>query len=561
MEQTISHCFDLKTEKIERKAKEAKSTMELINELIKKNMRKQQTEKDGNSTYIKKKTIDGNEKTYKTAEKLFANLKQNLKELLHLLEDKDDSEVIKSDNKKYNLDVNKTKSNDVVLTTNENLTQGDINDSLYDEFSIEKLNSLKDEIKKISNNMEKNETNLINVFFSHLSNNPYIDYYNKNSSFECINEFENEENEKEIKSKIPIRKKTTKKFNYTNNLNSVTTSCDLLNLSGYQITSSSNMSKDTFPSMIAVFQTSNNKDYLTYINNLKYEIIVLEFNPDFKFKNDSIKKFFVGNKIKLRGHFSNINCLKYYFFKGKDILFSSSEDGTIKGWDCTDFHLEMNISYGETLSEPVYSINILTYQEENYLLVGSYSKNSPIKVYNNLQGIILKYLKVQGYTYNIDSYVDENNEIKLIFISVFVNGKYEVVTYDFDSEERLWKFNTLSYVHSFNINHINDTRLVLTMMDRTGTLYQYNLASQKPILITEKSGFGYYGLIKWDSKYFVSVGKEASMDIIDSTDLNIVVSYKLAHNSSIRNLCKFKHSHFGFVIFTYGEDQIIKLFK
>ena len=159
------------------------------------------------------------------------------------------------------------------------------------------------------------------------------------------------------------------------------------NLKGFRITSSTNMSKDSYPSMMAVFQTSTNRDFLTYINNVNYEIIVLEFNTEFKFRNESFKNFYLDNKIKLRGHLSNINCIKYYYFKGKDILFSCSDDGSIKGWDCQEFKLEMNISYGETYNEPCFSLCCLTYNEDNYLLVGSYTKNAPIKVYNNLQGL------------------------------------------------------------------------------------------------------------------------------------------------------------------------------
>lgn len=430
-------------------------------------------------------------------------------------------------------------------------------------FSLEKISELKEDINNLSSDILKKENNLLNIFFGHISNNPYISEYNHNNIGEnlLVHDFDNLDFENTdqdlIMNKKPLRKRTLKNLRESG----ITPTCDLLKLTGYSITSSSNMSKDSFPNMMTVFQTSMNRDFLTYINNVNYEIIVLEFNPEFKYKNESLKKMFLNNKIKLRGHLSNINCLKYYFFKTRDILFSCSEDGTIKGWDCSDFRLEMNIAFGDSGSEPVYSLNMITLQEENYLLIGAYSKNSPIKIYNNLQGIIQRYLPINGYTYHIDSYVDENNDCRFIFVSVINSNKYEVLLFDFGTGEKIFKFSTNYYVHSFFMFYNNDNNLILTIADRMGTVYQYNFSDYKPIKIIEKSGFGYYGLIKWNSKYFISIGKEASMDIINSETLSIEKSYKLAHEDSIRNLCQFRHSYFGYVIFTYGEDQRIKMFK
>ena len=49
-----------------------------------------------------------------------------------------------------------------------------------------------------------------------------------------------------------------------------------------------------------------------------------------------------------------------------------------------------------------------------------YNKNAQQKVYNNLQELrnLLKYLPVQGCTYNNDFHVNETNEIKFLFCTV-----------------------------------------------------------------------------------------------------------------------------------------------
>ena len=503
-----------------------------------------------------RKTIREEEKTI---EKLILNLKYSIRELLIKLSDKEDKSILVSLNNKINSlymkDKPKQIKNEEINKKNADLAKfASQYETFIEDFNIQKIQNLVEDFELLEKQIKTQEDAIMNIFFGHIANNPYAADNNENIvHFEYL-----ELDEEIIQIKKPFKKKTQKNFRDTG----VTLSCDVFNLKGFRITSSTNMSKDSYPSMMAVFQTSTNRDFLTYINNVNYEIIVLEFNTEFKFRNESFKNFYLDNKIKLRGHLSNINCIKYYYFKGKDILFSCSDDGSIKGWDCQEFKLEMNISYGETYNEPCFSLCCLTYNEDNYLLVGSYTKNAPIKVYNNLQGIILKYLPVQGYTYNIDSYIDETNELKFIFCSVFNHNKYEVLMFDFASGEKVLIINTLSYVHSFYMTITNENTYTFTFVDRTGTLQNYKFNSgQQPQKQKEKSGLGYYGFIKWDGKYGLSVGKEASLDIVNLETFEIEKTYPLAHDDSIRNICKFKHSFFGFIIFTYGEDQTIKMFK
>lgn len=538
----------------------------------------------------------------KVLDKLFGSLKSHIKELQSLIDENSEGNLI-SKNKvnKNNLDPNKsnlsynqfthmspntnTNINNNIDSSNLNINKisgkndsTDLNNTYssnpfisnknlvkdydIDCLSVDKIQQIKQDVSSLNETINKNEKDLINLFFGHISNNPYVSQLSPSIKENIlVDNFENIDMEKEehegANLRKPLRKITKKNFRDSG----VVPSCDLLRLSGYQIISSSNMSKDSFPSMMAVFQTSMNRDFLTYINNLNYEIIVIEFNPEFKFKKDSLKKFFLNSKIKLRGHVANVNCLKYYFFRSRDILFSCSEDGTIKGWDCSDFRLEMNISFGDSLNEPVYSLSMATLLDENYLLIGAYSKNAPIKIYNNLQGIIMRYLEIEGYTYHIENYIDESNDCRFIFVSVLNKGRYHVLLFDFGTGEKIYKFNTKSYVNSFVMSYSNESTLFLTMMDRTGTIYRYNFSGYQPILVLERSGFGYYGLIKWDSNYMISIGKETSMEIINMETLKVEKNYNLAHEDSVRNLCKFKHNYLGYVIFTYGEDQTIKMFK
>lgn len=430
--------------------------------------------------------------------------------------------------------------------------QGNIESKEKSVLNLENIDNLNEKFTQLNNNLINNERKLIGVFYSHLSNSQASNV-NPHVSIDTL------DNEKEDANNANAPKKKSKSMKHARD-SILSMTSDILSLKGFQITSSRNMSKDTFPNMMAVFQTSSSRDFLTYINNLYFEIIVLEFNPEFKYKGESFKKLFLNNKIKLRGHYANINCLRYYFFKGKDLLFSCSDDGTIKGWDCNDFTLDMNISYGLDSTDPVYTLTVITFQEENYLLIGAYAKDAPIKVYNNTQGIILKYLPIKGYTYHLDSYFEESNDCRFIFASVVNRGSYEVLLFDYGTGEQIFKFQTRFYVHSFIMTN-QDNKILLTMMDRTGTIYQYNFSGYRPTLLKQTNGNGYYGLMRWDSKYMISIGKEASFEVINSSTLEIVKSYKNAHDDSIRNVCRFKHQYFGYILLTYGEDQRIKLFK
>ena len=471
--------------------------------------------------------------------------------------------------------------------------------------NIEKFNNIIGDRKAISNGNKQSiiiDKNLLISNILDTNNSCFIsNYYHKqiaNNDLALSNlnsSRHNCENDNELKKYCENNKNVNNlkiynlNSNNINNESNIHINLDLLNLTGYQIASSRNMSKDSFPCMLTAFKTSTKKDYVAYINNNVYEIIVLTFKNNYNYKEESFNRIFTEKEIKLRGHSANINVVKYNKFKGKDLLFSCSNDGTIKAWDCNNnFYLEMNIYFGsnqinniienensnkyqtkikgfcsknkEELTQKIYTINIFKYLEEDYILVGAYHKNSPIKVYNNLDGIIIKYLQVEGYTYYIDSYLEKTNKVVFVFCSIINKGKYEVNLYNFCSEELIYKFEYFkSYVNS--IINLESKLLTTIMLDRTGAIYKYNLINYNPTFKDCFKGYGYYKLILWDETNFISIGKEASLNIINSYDFTIKKSYMLAHNSSIKNICKFKHNQLGYVLLTYGEDQTIKLFK
>lgn len=416
-----------------------------------------------------------------------------------------------------------------------------------EEFSILTLAKTNNYLENLTKESLNKESSIIDFVFNQIIVNPFNEIETLNSE---------EANKEDTIIKRKFNSKVTRK-----NLKEIFTpkTCDLFDLNGIPVTASSKMSKDSFPNMMAVFQTTNNRDFLAYINNLFYEIIIYEFNTDYNGKSH-YKNIFTINKYILRGHKGNINCLKYFLYKSQDIIFSCSDDGSIKGWDCHDFSLLMN-TYFSNQSQPLFSISCLNFQEDSFILVGSYKTNGGIKVYNSLDGEVETCLNIKGNVYHIDNYIDETNDIRFIFVSIINNKKYEVKIIDFGSENLIFSYNTSSYVHSF-ITIIKNDNLVLYSTDRNGNMDVINFENgETPTLVNKVSGFGYYGILNWDNKYFISYGKEASLEIIDSESLKILKSYKFAHKDSVRNAIKFKHCYFGFVLFTYGEDQEIKLFK
>lgn len=264
-----------------------------------------------------------------------------------------------------------------------------------------------------------------------------------------------------------------------------------------------------------------------------------------KFSKTNYENIFE-SKIIINAHSDIIYCLRHYLIDRENYLLTCSKDNYCKLWECKYFSECFNINNNSNCRSGV----LLKFKQDRYIVVCSYTKDFPINAYNS-QGILCKQFNVNGYSYHID-YFQHNNQTFLF------NSSYPYLfnVYDFNSCKLLYSFKTTAYVNSIITTPFKIP--LVTILDRNGTITQINL--QNGNIMRETKSVGYYGLCKWNERYYIACGKGLGLNIIDINYFGIVDWYDVLHKDSIINIIKYRHPDYGDVLLTYGEDQTIKMY-
>lgn len=249
----------------------------------------------------------------------------------------------------------------------------------------------------------------------------------------------------------------------------------------------------------------------------------------------------------INAHSDTVYCLRHYVIDREHFLLTGSKDNYVKLWECKFFSECFCVNNNANVRSGV----IVKFKNVRYIVVCSYTKDYPINAYDS-QGVLCRQFAVNGYSYHLDSYEHANRIF--LFNSTY---PYLLNIYDFESCNVLYCYKTASYINSIVITPFHIP--LATLLDRTGCMTQINLDTGE--ILREHQDVGYYGMCKWNERFFIVCGKGLGFNIIDINSFTTVDWYNDLHKDSIRSVMKYRHPDFGDVLLTYGEDQIIKMYK
>lgn len=389
-------------------------------------------------------------------------------------------------------------------------------------------------------------------------------------------------------------------------------------LQGYTIAASSKMAKDSYPNVFVAFKNYEGRSFVGWINYYQNHIELFDYSTGDTYLNHSLldksinkgnnsivlnqfdanttynilnqtensiknhkskhKESFISSNTKpsnfnskatkteanlnistytshsinknihtIYAHTDTIYCLRHYIIDREHFLLTCSKDNFVKLWECKYF----TECFAANNKVNARSGIILKFKNIRYIVVCSYTKDYPINAYDS-DGNLCRQFEVNGYSYHLDFY--EHGSKTFLFNSAY---PYVFCIYDFESCCLLYSYKTASYINSVIVTPFKIP--LVTILDRTGCMTQFNLISGD--ILRENSDVGYYGMCKWNEKYYVVCGKDLGLNIIDINTFTTVDWYNNLHKDSIRNVVKYRHPEFGDVLLTYGEDQVIKLYK
>ena len=251
----------------------------------------------------------------------------------------------------------------------------------------------------------------------------------------------------------------------------------------------------------------------------------------------------------ISAHSGTIYGLRQYKMDRQDVLMTFSEDKCVKLWSCELMQCISTIFHEESVRCAI----LIRSEEKFYVVMGAFVLDYPLSI-NYMSGAFAKELPIKGFTYNLDSYT---NTKRRVFLFVSTGQPYMLSVYDFEKLEKIYTLKTTSYVHNIIVTPFI-TPLV-TYVDRSGIVTQIELETGKKI--REVSGYGCYGVSKWNEKYYIFCGKGLGFVVVDINDFSIIKEYQNIHADKVKNLIKFKHKKYGDILITLGQDQKIKVFK
>lgn len=324
-----------------------------------------------------------------------------------------------------------------------------------------------------------------------------------------------------------------------------------VNINGVNNNTHSNVQSSNANNTVNINQTNNyncnfnNNNTTKSFNNVNITYNNNNTNFNNSFFNTSIYK----KKLKtiINAHSDTIFCLRHYEVDRENYLLTCSNDNYCKLWECKYFTECFSINNNANCRSAV----LLKYKQERFIVVCSYTKDFPINAYDS-QGNLSRQYNVNGYSYHLDFF--EHDKQTYLFNSSY---PYLFNIYDFNSCQMMYSYRTASYINSIITTPFK--KPLVTILDRTGTITQINL--DDGAILREHKGVGYYGMCKWNERFYIACGIGLGLSIVDINSFDIVDWYENLHKDNIRNIMKYRHPDFGDVLMTYGKDQTIKMYK
>ena len=498
-----------------------KTIIELNNKLEQKDKEINDILNKNNNTIIEiKQKIINLENKIKHLENKNINNNENINkdELINKNENKNNnnSELIsKSDNEIKLINENSNSENDLNNFNNIKKNNEIIN-------NLTNINELKEEIKRIENNINnkfKNQENIIDKI-----NNVIL--FNRNKYEYKLNyEF----------------KKEPRNLKFIENITRENTPV------GWN---------DMFEVFISF---KDNRDYLVSSNNNNGDNYNLDIYDLFD------------NKIiySLSGHKNYVRTIRYFMNnKNKnEYLISADDNKIVIVWDITNNYKikhKINTKYGHN----IYSCLLIfphDIDDDNYIITSTYNntgkdEGSATKLYSLKNGKQIKYINntnnISIY-YLLSWYNKRNNNYYIIqfsFKKIMINNLLEDELYsEFIHEPEVEHFSGFIY----NKNYID----YLWSSSKNGYINIWDLNHKQFFNFIDTNGCKLAHIIQWNKKYIIAADYDnKSFKIID-LDNNSIYNIDTEHKKGLCCVKKINHPKYGESLLTAANDKIIKIWS
>lgn len=411
---------------------------------------------------------------------------------------------------------------------------------------IRKLNS--EVVLKNSHLSDDSNPNMFIVFKNNYGKCIIAYYNNKNYSIEIFDFTKLKKNESEIKDNQSILSR-----NITLNTSFSKNKKHIKNKNSQKEILSSIFESPTKEERTK--RKLNNNDNKSILSHKTFKVTksvnsitnLLDSSNIFNIKTNKSLKLQQENSIKIiKGHTDIIYSIRHFSIDRENYILTTSKDNTCRIWD--ELYFSDILCINNTVN--VRSGVIFKYSNDKLIALCSYTKNFPINIFN-FKGLLIKQIPITGYSYHIDVF---QNKTTYIFISTY---PYVFSIINYGTGEILYSYNTSNYINSIICNFP-----LVFILDRNGSITQINIRDGE--IEREYHNVGYYGMCRWNERYYVVCGKGLGLDIVDINNFNFIDSINgldCLHSNSIRSVNKFRHPNYGDVLLTYGEDHTIRIHK
>ena len=258
-----------------------------------------------------------------------------------------------------------------------------------------------------------------------------------------------------------------------------------------------------------------------------------------------------------RAHNQTIFSCRHYpnYKQKKDYIISSSNDRTVKVWDCIQSSCILSIPMVHH-GYYIYSVCLLCHElkETNYIITSCPNEKMKIWDFNG------NYLRNAGQnnesTYFIDVFY--NKEIKKYFI-INANSN-DVKSYYFETGALFKNYKGLPQTWHMSAV-VNETKecLALIESDGNGTIRIWNFDTAELLKsINSAYSINLRGICLWNDKYLFAAGNDSQVKLFDLEEGKFVKSFK-GHTSTVCTIEKIMHPKYGGCLISQALDGRLKL--
>ena len=258
-----------------------------------------------------------------------------------------------------------------------------------------------------------------------------------------------------------------------------------------------------------------------------------------------------------RAHNQTIFSCRHYpnYKQKKDYIISSSNDRSVKVWDCIQNTSLLNIPMAHH-GYYIYSVSLLCHElkDSNYIITSC--PNEKMKIWDFSGNYLRNVGQNNESTYFIDVFYNKNTKIYYILNA----NSNDVKSYYFETGELFHNYKGLPQTWHMSAV-VNETKegLALIESDGNGTVRIWNFDTAELLKsINSAYSINLRGICLWNDKYLFAAGNDSQVKLFDLEEGKYVKTFK-GHTSTVCTLEKIMHPKYGGCLISQALDGKLKL--